>query len=894
MAGAGDRAPSTNIRNLNPNLEALDGIINSDAPTIIARETPDNPAGKVIRTIAGAQADIDNLIANGQSAIASVVSDGNATIAEIEELAQVAVDGVGYDYLDPLTFETGATITNANQALLWAAADGGNDSYYRWAGALPKTVPSGSTPADSGGVATGAWRFLGDAALRSELADPNKGAAMLARGVVAVDSIADLLALPEGQRRGDLRYLVKGYHAGSDVGGGEFYWDASKPRSQHNGGTIIDPTAVYPTDWDDQTQLGTWFDTSNNGTGCWVRQFDGAVNVKWFGAKGDTNASTTVGHANYANPAGTDDWYSFQRAIDFATSINSSIYIPESSLWYKIHKDQLTVTCSVKGAGRESSKLKFTDDEQGIRLSFVIESVKNGNFEDFSYDCSVSADPVDWDNNFDNFTGRRGLLATQYGERLVFKNINATNTFQAGIGFYGGSDTFIVDNVSVIRCRGNYGDGLYFSGTSKKAKITNCTVYDFTRIGCVFDSPDGGIIEDCVVENCLFEYGHNPSASHGGGEFNSGIWLEQTARSIIKNCTAKNTNGRGFTVTTGGRALEIAGYTECYSVIDSCIAEDTGAGYLCESLEGIPSNHRVVNCTAINCEAEDVGGIVYGDGTNNVFISNFYSEKSFSPPQARCLNFGNETANGVTNVVVNGFKVKSDFDKDTFDFVNRTSGHIGTFSNSGELNYTITNFYDSNGIAVNNKHGLSTGKWVFNNCDNLLLNSLRAGQLFVEKCTIDLFLANASPQDKLHVSHCTINSTTVVVTNTDIVFDNCTFNVPDDGKVHISNTYADLDEPKKVICKITNCYFYKDYQGAEPYALQFSTKNDPNKVGLLLDNCFFYNTNVVGTGGYPVWFNNGVAHFLGESYLDDTVQYFYMSYSTPQTSSPNIIKLAFQ
>lgn len=78
---------------------------------------------------------------------------------------------------------------------------------------------------------------VGDAALRQELTSPDMGAAMVARGVVAVDSIADLLALPEGQRRDGLRYLVKEYHAGTGVGGGEFYWDGS--RSSHNDGFSI-------------------------------------------------------------------------------------------------------------------------------------------------------------------------------------------------------------------------------------------------------------------------------------------------------------------------------------------------------------------------------------------------------------------------------------------------------------------------------------------------------------------------------------------------------------------------------------------------------------------------------------------------------------------------------
>jgi len=100
--------------------------------------------------------------------------------------------------------------------------------------------------------------------------------------VETVASISDLINASTSNN-----YNVLNYHSDVEGGGGVFYWDATKAKSEHNGGTIIDPTAVYPIDWNNQTQLGTWFDTSNAGTGCWVRQFDGAVNVRWFGAKGD-------------------------------------------------------------------------------------------------------------------------------------------------------------------------------------------------------------------------------------------------------------------------------------------------------------------------------------------------------------------------------------------------------------------------------------------------------------------------------------------------------------------------------------------------------------------------------------------------------------------------------
>ena len=95
--------------------------------------------------------------------------------------------------------------------------------------------------ATSGGGGSGGGAI--DGALRSDLANPDKGAAMVARGVVAVDSIADLLSLPEEYRRDDLRYLVKSYHPPQDYlaqpysGGGLFSYDPE--RSLENDGGMI-------------------------------------------------------------------------------------------------------------------------------------------------------------------------------------------------------------------------------------------------------------------------------------------------------------------------------------------------------------------------------------------------------------------------------------------------------------------------------------------------------------------------------------------------------------------------------------------------------------------------------------------------------------------------------
>lgn len=59
------------------------------------------------------------------------------------------------------SFDYGFIVRDASTALLWAADEGGDDNYYVWEGALPKTVNPGSTPASTGGVGAGAWRNVG-------------------------------------------------------------------------------------------------------------------------------------------------------------------------------------------------------------------------------------------------------------------------------------------------------------------------------------------------------------------------------------------------------------------------------------------------------------------------------------------------------------------------------------------------------------------------------------------------------------------------------------------------------------------------------------------------------------------------------------------------------------
>lgn len=192
---------------------------------------------------------------------------------KVDEMAQT------FDY------EAGIKITSYSQMV----RDGSGD-FWQVSGqvALPYVIIGSGLPEGDALVPAG------DAVLRQDLANPDKGAAMAARGVVAVDSIDDLLALTEGQRKEGLRYLVKGYHAGSDVGGGEFYWDASR-TAENDGGVVI---------------------------AGWIRRLDGFVSPEMFGATSSADSSSEwISADNTGLPISpTLESYVFDNTVTIASS----------------------------------------------------------------------------------------------------------------------------------------------------------------------------------------------------------------------------------------------------------------------------------------------------------------------------------------------------------------------------------------------------------------------------------------------------------------------------------------------------------------------------------------------------------------------------------------------
>ena len=105
----------------------------------------------------------------------------------------------------------------------------------------------------------------------------------------SVDTVAALVALSTTSINSD-SVMVLGYHAAGDGGGGLFRLNTSSSATPDNG-MVFTPSA---------------------GTGRWVRVYSGAVDVRWWGAKGDST---------------TNDAAAIQAALDFVNSVSGGTVV---------------------------------------------------------------------------------------------------------------------------------------------------------------------------------------------------------------------------------------------------------------------------------------------------------------------------------------------------------------------------------------------------------------------------------------------------------------------------------------------------------------------------------------------------------------------------------------
>jgi len=141
------------------------------------------------------------------------------------------------------------------------------------------------------------------------------------------DTISSLSSI-SNPLNGDVCF-VKGYHTNNDNAGGTFIYRINVAKSEHNGGTIIDPSKEFPNDWNDTTQQDSWFTGDGTGNGVWERVYTRAIDIKWFGAKedGDADDSKSISKAlaiTVKNSSNTNQYLIIQQLLEEIKKIDGS------------------------------------------------------------------------------------------------------------------------------------------------------------------------------------------------------------------------------------------------------------------------------------------------------------------------------------------------------------------------------------------------------------------------------------------------------------------------------------------------------------------------------------------------------------------------------------------
>ena len=419
--------------------------------------------------------------------------------------------------------------------------------------------------------------------------------------VVTVDSIADLISLPDSQRREDLRYLVKGYHAGSSAGGGEFYYDLD--RSGENDGSVI---------------FG------------FVRIFGETVSVKAFGATGDGE---------------TDDTASFQSAIDacervfipdgtYIVDVDTRLRVPSNriiefapsaiikakptasgnySVFQLTNVDNVTFR-DAKLIGERDEHLG-TEGETGLGIRVLSSSnitISGGWAKKFWGDglyigAFDEVNHVECKNvlveNFESYENRRQGASFTAVDGLTIRNcifrdtsgtapesgvdiepngsFSCTNVFIENCKFLnnaGGGlelsnhNTGVVDNVFVDSCRmvGNSKSGIR-AGNATNVYITNCNSSNNPGRGIYAISSStltvsGGVYSNNGSDGVFITTGSDISVNGATFSGNAGIGISIRGSGIVRNSVIRRNSNRGIVVNSGSTGV----------TVDNCIVEDNG------------------------------------------------------------------------------------------------------------------------------------------------------------------------------------------------------------------------------------------------------------------------------------------------------------------------------
>jgi hypothetical protein len=349
------------------------------------------------------------------------------------------------------------------------------------------------------------------------------------------DTIKDLATI-NNPSDGDV-VLVKGYHSVNDGGGGLFIYHSGEPKTNHNGGTIVDATKTFPTNWSNQTELESWFSGDNTGNGCWKRVYDGYVNVKWFGAYDDgTHPDETTAAFKAFISAG----YRTMILPEGIFRLNDQILIDYKILIRGSGDEGKTV---IQSEGYSESVFKFTSTFRIENLYMIplgdtdiqIYGTHGGHIKDVYFNMGESTAPAEHSASPVYFYCCDNILI----EGCTF--INGWRDHNYNASNYGGSNSsgicIVNDNNSNVKIINNY-----FKNVWSAIKVSNTNNLEICH-NYIEETADTAIFDRCtlgVTKNKNISYNI----------------LKNIGKAGIKTLDSNNLTAKGHNSTVIGNQIE--------------------------------------------------------------------------------------------------------------------------------------------------------------------------------------------------------------------------------------------------------------------------------------------------------------------------------------------------
>jgi hypothetical protein len=563
-----------------------------------------------------------------------------------------------------------------------------------------------------------------------------------------------------------------------------------------------------------------------------LNAINGTVNVKDFGAVGDGVA---------------DDSTAIQAAANAANTAGKPLYMPKGT--YRL-VSAVTFYKGVIGDGVGQTVLQAVNNNAQANQIVTISGA--GNYENFTVDGAVSADPVTWNSgNYNSFTGWKGIAVA--ANNVVLQNVMSQNCR------WGAFSGFAVTNVTMIncranRCRGDAGDGFFFYSDCHRITHINCSVTDYTRIGFVFEGDFNVSLpsSNCTYINCFAENGHDASSNYGGGGFSSGFWSENCREVTWSACKAINSGERGYTALSGSGGLSAAPSFH----FAGCLAENNSpsatATILVGFISGSLGNTYRAKISASACVTKLCNSGFSATTNGDLYLTNCSYMHDGGTDQARAISA--ETGASV-------------FVDDFFQhWVNRPAAYlstsldaasIGSFSGAvtAPVLFSIKNFRTHDGSSAIIKQAIvdatfATRLHVCDSAVTIASFALFANGAKFENCAIGTLASssiNVKAGDVLF-ENCTIaidNNSLLLGWNEDtrqIVFSNCSIAKTGTGAILLYRVGS--AGTARSALRFVNTAFVGDLTAHDSYVIQNAEAGASSLAGqdLFFSGCTFYNT----------------------------------------------------